>query len=156
MRIHQSLYARVSESFPQKDLPRDHATISIPMLRAEPEMIEIAFSSLPSQFRSGSLIVAISATCAAVTFPTFTFCPFALPAFTPALSLSRKEAGGVFSSREKLLSCEKQVSRRVAVDQGIGRRAGRTATSAAGAVAAWWRAKARRAASAGLGARRRR
>jgi len=74
------------------------------MLRALPLIMEMALSRFPLQFRSGILMVAISATCAAVTLPTFTFCPLAEPALTPALSFSRKEAGGVFSSSEKLLS----------------------------------------------------
>ena len=89
-----------------------YATTSMPMFRALPLMMEMALSMLPLQFRSGILMVAISSTCAAVTFPTFTFCPLAEPALMPARSFSRKEAGGVFSSREKLLSyaCGRQVA----------------------------------------------
>lgn len=46
-------------------------------------------------------------TCAFVTDPTVApfVAPFAEPAFTPAFSLRRNDAGGVFSSRLKLLSC---------------------------------------------------
>ena len=76
----------------------------MPMLRALPEMIFTAAARSPLQFRSAILILAISSTWAALTLPTFTFCPFALPALMPARSFSRKLAGGVFSSRLKLLS----------------------------------------------------
>lgn len=83
------------------------------MLRALPLMIETAACMSPLQFKSGSLMVAISSTCAAVTLPTFTFCPLAEPALTPARSFSRNEAGGVFSSSVKLLSCARERQRGV-------------------------------------------
>ena len=89
------------------------------MLRALPLMIETAACMSPLQFKSGSLMVAISSTCAAVTLPTFTFCPLAEPALTPARSFSRNEAGGVFSSSVKLLSCARERQRGVSKDTHV-------------------------------------
>ena len=90
------------------------------MLRALPVIIEIAVGRSPLQFKSTILMLAISAICADVTLPTFTFCPLAEPALTPARSFKRNDAGGVFNSSVKLLSCEVRVSKVFARLKHIG------------------------------------
>merc|ERR1712199_99114 len=75
-----------------------------PMLEAVPPTMAMAASTSPLQLRSGSLISAISLSCAMVMVPTFSLEGFPLPVLIPAAFLISTEAGGVFRMKVKDLS----------------------------------------------------
>src|SRR3989338_894787 len=70
------------------------------MLRAVPATVLTADSSV-EQFKSGSLILAISSTCAFVTFPTFSLPVRPLPFSTFAAFFSKAGGGGGFQNKSK-------------------------------------------------------
>ena len=70
------------------------------MFLAVPSMIRIA-GSTPVAFRSGSLISAISRSCALVTDPTFSVLGLPDPFSTPAAFCSSTDAGGVLRMNVK-------------------------------------------------------
>jgi len=63
-----------------------------------PSIILIA-GSTPVAFKSGSLISAISLSCALVTEPTFSVLGLPEPLSIPAAFWSKTEAGGVFKMK---------------------------------------------------------
>src|SRR5437867_10880709 len=72
----------------------------MPRLRAVPSMVRTA-ASRSFTFKSGSLRVAISFTCARVKEPTVFFAGSLDPFSTPADFLIKMEAGGVLVTKEK-------------------------------------------------------
>src|SRR5262249_34348913 len=70
------------------------ATTSMPAERADPSMVRIA-ASRSVQFKSGSLVLAISSTCFLVTLPTFCLLGSPEPLSTPAALNKSTDAGGV-------------------------------------------------------------
>jgi len=66
----------------------------MPIERAVPSIVLIAASRVAA-FRSGSLVLAISSTCARVTLPTFFLFGSPEPLAIPAALISRIAAGGV-------------------------------------------------------------
>src|SRR5262249_28358248 len=78
---------------------RNHPITSIPMERAVPATDLIADSSV-SQFRSGSLVLAISSTCFLVTVPTLVLFGSADPLARFAARFSSTDAGGVLVMKE--------------------------------------------------------
>ena len=75
----------------------------IPALLALPSKVLTA-ASTSAAVRSGSLILAISSSCALVTFPTFKLLGVPLPFFNHAAFFIRIEAGVVLIIKSKDLS----------------------------------------------------
>ena len=74
-----------------------------------PSITFIAESTL-EQFRSGSLVLAISSSWALLIFPTEPFADSPDPFSIPAAFVMRTEAGGVFVIKVKLLSSKTEIS----------------------------------------------
>ncbi len=72
---------------------------SMPIDRAVPAT-DLTADSIDSQFRSGSLILAISSTCFFVTVPTLVLFGSADPFARFAARFNRIDAGGVFVMKE--------------------------------------------------------
>ena len=79
------------------------------MLRAVPSMMRMADSTLV-QLRSGSLVLAISSSCARLMAPTEPLEEVAAPLAIPAAFTISTEAGGVLVMKVKLRSSKTEIS----------------------------------------------
>src|SRR5271167_2404701 len=80
-----------------------YPTTSIPIERAVPRMLLIAFST-EAAFKSGIFCLAMSSTCRAVTLPTLSLFGVPDPLAIPAARLRRIAAGGVLVMKVKVRS----------------------------------------------------